>query len=196
MDRDFLLRSYGQCWGPEAGPWNLSVENKYLEYMFAKFFEDHFPIQENARVCNVGIGAGYWDRYLSYRLRGGSLTSIDIDPVCCRQLREGLENEGNPHSVEILCSDVMALDLAGRFDTVTMVGSTRLESGLYEGILEKVFSFVKPGGSLYYQSLDREEPRERFSALCGKNGMAVDRYLLDEAYGFRAQYWKVTRPGL
>ena len=196
MDRDFLLRSYGQCWGPDAGPWNLSVENKYLEYMFAKFFEDHFPIQENARICNVGIGAGYWDRYLSYRLRGGSLTSIDIDAVCCRQLREGLENEGNPNSVEILCSDVMALDLAGRFDTVTMVGSTRLESGLYEGILEKVFSFVKPGGSFYYQSLDREEPGERFSALCGKNGMAVDRYLLDEAYGFRAQYWKVRRPGI
>ena len=191
-----IEKIYGAQYGPEAGPWNLSLEQKYLEYQITRFFEENFPVAQGADVCNVGIGAGYWDRYLSYRLRGGSLTSIDIDPVCCRQLREGLENEGNPNSVEILCSDVMALDLAGRFDTVTMVGSTRLESGLYEGILEKVFSFVKPGGSFYYQSLDREEPGERFSALCGKNGMAVDRYLLDETFGFRAQYWKVRRPGI
>ena len=77
----FLLRAYGACWGPEAGPWNLSVQNKYLEYMFARFFEEHFPLPEYVRICNIGIGAGYWDRYLSYQLRGGSLTSIDVDEV-------------------------------------------------------------------------------------------------------------------
>ena len=196
MEQGFLLRAYGACWGPEAGPWNLSVQNKYLEYMFAKFFEEHFPLPEHVRICNIGIGAGYWDRYLSYQLRGGSLTSIDMDGACCRQLREGLENEENPNSVEILCADVMDLDLAERFDIVTMVGSTRLESGLYEKILEKAFSFVRPGGSFYYQSLDKEEPKERFAALCGRNGMTVGQYLLDEAYGFRAQYWKAGRPGV
>lgn len=196
MEQNFLLKAYGACWGPEAGPWNLSVQNKYLEYMFAKFFEENFPLAENVRICNIGIGAGYWDRYLSYQLRGGSLTSIDIDGICCRQLREGLENEENPNSVEIICSDVMLLDLAERFDIVTMVGSTRLESGLYEKILEKAFSFVKPGGSFYYQSLDREEPAERFPTLCEKNGMTVDRYLSDGAYGFRAQYWKAGRHGV
>lgn len=196
MEQAFLLRAYGACWGPEAGPWNLSVQNKYLEFMFARFFEEHFPLPEYVRICNIGIGAGYWDRYLSYQLRGGSLTSIDADEVCCRQLREGLENEGNPNSVEILCSDVMGLDLAERFDIVTMVGSTRLESGLYENILEKAFSFVKPGGGFYYQSLDKGEPKERFAALCGKNGMTVDQYLFDGTYGFRAQYWKAGRPGV
>lgn len=196
MEQGFLLRAYGACWGPEAGPWNLSVQNKYLEYMFAKFFEEHFHLPEHVRICNIGIGAGCWDRYLSYQLRGGSLTSIDIDGTCCRQLREGLENEENPNSVEIICSDVMSLNLTERFDVVTMVGSTRLESGLYEGILEKAFSFVRPGGNFYYQSLDKEEPRERFAALCGRNGMTVDQYLLDEAYGFRAQYWKVRRAGI
>lgn len=41
MDQDFLLRVYGQCYDAEAGPWNLSLENKYLEYMFAKFFEEN-----------------------------------------------------------------------------------------------------------------------------------------------------------
>ena len=70
MEQAFLLRAYGACWGPEAGPWNLSVQNKYLEYMFARFFEEHFPLPEYVRICNIGIGAGYWDRYLSYRLTG------------------------------------------------------------------------------------------------------------------------------
>ena len=79
MDQDFLLRVYGQCYDAEAGPWNLSLENKYLEYMFAKFFEENFEVGNNANICNIGIGAGYWDRYLSYQLDGGTLTSIDID---------------------------------------------------------------------------------------------------------------------
>lgn len=30
----FLLKTYSQMYGPEAGPWNLSVENKYLMYRF------------------------------------------------------------------------------------------------------------------------------------------------------------------
>ncbi len=57
MEQAFLLRAYGACWGPEAGPWNLSVQNKYLEYMFARFFEEHFPLPEYVRICNIGIGA-------------------------------------------------------------------------------------------------------------------------------------------
>ena len=75
MDQDFLLKAYGALWGPEAGPWNLSVEQKYLEYRITAFFEENFPVARGADICNIGIGAGYWDRYLSYRLDGGSLTS-------------------------------------------------------------------------------------------------------------------------
>ena len=48
MDKDFLLNAYGRLWDPEAGPFNLSVENKYLEYMLAKFFQENFPVPEGA----------------------------------------------------------------------------------------------------------------------------------------------------
>ena len=192
MDKDFLLTTYGQCYGPEAGPWNLSVENKYLEYMFAKFFEENFPGQPNQDICNIGIGAGYWDRYLSYRLNGGTLTSIDKDALACRQLREGLRNEQNPNPVTVLHSDVMNVGMLS-FDLVTMVGTTRMESGLYEAILKKALSMVKPGGSLYYQSLDREEGSIKFQHLCDECGFLIERYLLDDCYGFHAQYWKAVR---
>lgn len=70
MDREFLLKTYGQCYDAEAGPWNLSLQNKNLEYVITRFFEENFTVRQGADLCNIGIGAGYWDRYLSYRLTG------------------------------------------------------------------------------------------------------------------------------
>lgn len=193
MNKDFLLNVYGQCYDAEAGPWNLSLENKYLEYMLAKFFEENFQVGSGTNICNVGIGAGFWDRYLSYQLQAGALTSIDIDELACRQLRECLVNERNPNPVRIIHSDVMKVDLSGQFDIVTMVGSTRRESGLYQDILRKAFSMLAEGGSFYYQSLDDGEGKNAFEILCEEAGLSVERYLLDTAYGFYAQYWKATR---
>lgn len=194
MDKDFLLQFYGSMYDSEAGPWNLSVENKYLEYMITKFFEENFEVKEGADICNVGIGAGFWDRYLSYKLVGGSLTCIDIDETCCRQLAECLLNENNPSKVNIIHSDVLEVNhLEGTFDIVTMVGSARLESGLYESILTKAFSMVKENGTFYYQSLDENETNEELTGLCEKNGMKVENYLVDNTYGAMAQYWKIVK---
>ncbi len=194
MDRDFLLETYGRCYDAEAGPWNLSLQNKYLEFAITRFFEENFPIPRGAALCNIGIGAGYWDRYLSYRLDGGTLTSIDIQEICCRQLEECLVNERNPNPVQVICSDVMLLsDLADSFDIVTMVGSARLESGLREDILDKAVSFLKSGGSLYYQTLDSEETEGWVRDFCQTRPVSAEAYLLDTAYGFKAQYWKLTK---
>ncbi|WIV11529.1 hypothetical protein [Proteiniborus sp. MB09-C3] len=60
MDKDQLLKIYGSIYGPEAGPWNLSKESIYIEYLFRKFYEDNFRCIKNIKVCNVGIGAGEW----------------------------------------------------------------------------------------------------------------------------------------
>lgn len=194
MNQDQLLKTYGALYGPEAGPWNLSAEQKYLEYRITQFFEENFSIANGADICNVGIGAGYWDRFLSYQLRGGSLTSIDIDGGSCEALKAGLANEGNPNRVAVLHRDVMDCgELKGQFSVVTMVGTTRMETGLFEGVLEMVFSLVEPGGSMYYQSLDPKEDKEAVEALAKRNGLEAERYLLDAAYGRRAQYWKFVK---
>ena len=193
MDTEFLLKTYGSQYDSEAGPWNLSVENKYLEYMFAKFFEDNFEIKPDMKICNIGIGAGYWDRYLSYLIPEGELTSIDIDEECCRQLTECLLNEKNPNCIHIIHSDVIRVkDKDETFDIVTMVGSARMESGLFREILEKAFSMLKKGGVMYYQSLDNEETKQEVLSVC-EGIMQADKYLLDETYGFRAQYWMLTK---
>ncbi|MBE5952035.1 MAG: class I SAM-dependent methyltransferase [Lachnospiraceae bacterium] len=193
MDKEFLLKTYGAQYDSEAGPWNLSVENKYLEYMFAKFFEENFEIRSDMQVCNIGIGAGYWDRYLSYFLPEGELTSIDIDEVCCRQLRECLINEHNPNRINIIHSDVMKVEGKDEtFDIVTMVGSARLESGLFREILEKAFRMLKKGGAMYYQSLDEQETKQEVLEVC-RETVQEEAYLLDETYGFHAQYWKLVK---
>ena len=190
----FLLRAYGDVYGPEAGPWNSSATSKYLEYKIAAFFEEHFEIPPNARVCNIGIGVGAWDKYLSYRLEGGSLTSIDRDEFCCRMLELCLKNENNPNPVRIIHSDVMLVDgLDQCFDVVTMIGSTRAESGLYEEILNKAIGLIKPGGSFYYQTIVQEEEKEAFEALCKANKLKLEAYLLDTNHGYRAQYFKAVK---
>ena len=63
--------------------------------MFACFLEENFIIHNDFDILNIGIGAGYWDRYLSYKVGNGSLTSVDIDRECADNLAACLENENN-----------------------------------------------------------------------------------------------------
>ncbi len=190
---EFLLRTYSQMYGPEAGPWNLSVENMYLMYRFSDFFEKHFVVSEKANICNIGIGTGEWDRYLSYKLKQGSLTSIDQVEICCRQLEQRLVCEGNPNDVRVVCSDAMALDFDGRFDIVTMVGSTVLESGIGLSLLKKAISFVKTGGTVYYQSLDEKEDCNAVIQTAFHHGMSLGAFCEDNAYGFHCHYYQFEK---
>ncbi len=189
-----IPRIYGEQYGPEAGPWNLSLESKYLEYAITRFFEENFTLAEGARACNVGIGAGYWDRYLSYRPEISELVSVDIDPDICADFKACLENEGNPNPVTVLPKDVMDCgELRGRFDLVTMIGSTMREAGKFSAVLLQGFSFLKPGGQFYYQSLyDGGGEKAVVERLCAERGMRVERYERDDSYGRTAVYWKLT----
>lgn len=189
----FLLQTYSQMYAPEAGPWNLSAENKYLEYRFREFFERHFEISKNAEICNIGIGAGEWDLYLSYKLPQGTLTSIDRLAVCCRQLEERLDCEGNPNSVEVVCADAMTLNYDERFDIVTMVGTTAMESNDGIALLTHASTFVKVGGAIYYQSLDENENCGAIIKASFQCGLTLGAYMEDRAYGFCCHYYKFEK---
>lgn len=192
-ERTFLLHTYAQIYGPEAGPWNLSVGNRYLEYKFADFFERHFQIAEAADICNIGIGAGEWDRYLSYKLKGGSLTSIDRLEICCRQLEKRMALEANPNHVTVLCADATELKIREQFDLVSMVGTTGMESGDSMALLEKAAQFVKPGGCIYYQSLDEKEDCNQVLQMAFRSGLRLDGYEEDLSYGFCARYYRFVK---
>lgn len=188
-DRELMMGHYAAAYGPEAGPWNLSVENKYLEYRFAAFFEAHFKPEPDAHICNIGIGAGAWDRYLAYQVPKGRLTSIDRDAVCCRQLELGLALEGNPCDVQVVYADVMEYQTADRFALVTVVGSTERESGQGPALLERAMELVAPGGALYYQTIDGGLDVHDAAILAGRRSMKLTAYEHDPARGFDCRYY-------
>lgn len=192
-DRNFLLASYSQMYGPEAGPWNLSVANRYLEYRFADFFEKHFTVSEGMDLCNIGIGAGEWDRYLSYQLKGGTLTSIDRLEICCRQLEKRLVCEGNPNPVRVVCADALEVDFRGAFDLVTMVGTTGQESGNWQKLIEQAVRFLKPEGRLYYQSLDEKEDPNAVMQNAFRLGLRLEAFDEDVSYGITARYYRFDK---
>ena len=189
-EMQFLLQSYSQAYDSEAGPWNLSLENKYLEFKITEFFEKHFVVTETTNICNIGIGAGEWDRYLSYKLKGGSLTSIDRVPICCRQLECRLRCENNPNRVYVICTDAMNLLNDTQYDIVTIIGSTARESNSAISLFQKACSLVKPGGSLYYQSLDENEDCNQILKTAFASNMQLSAFLEDHAYNFRCCYYK------
>lgn len=189
-EKEFLLKTYAGMYGPEAGPWNLSVENKYLMYRITDFFENHFAVEENTNICNIGIGAGEWDLYLSYQLKKGSLTSIDRSELCCKQLEARIACEGNPHDIRIVCADAVTLMLDGQFDIVTVVGSTAMESDGATALLEKAICFIKKGGALYYQSLNAQEDCSEILQTAFRSGMKLSTLIEDDAYGFKCRYYR------
>lgn len=192
-DIEFVLQTYTQMYAPEAGPWNVSVPNKYLEYRFADFFERHFQVPEGGRICNIGIGAGEWDHYLSYQLNHGSLTSIDLLESCCRQLELRFICEGNPNPFTILCADAMTLELIDQFDIVTMVGTTGIESKHALTLLTHAFHFLKKGGMFYYQSMDQNEDCSAVIRIAFDQGMALSAFEEDDAYGFHCRYYQFKK---
>lgn len=195
MDKDFLLEGYGLSYGPEAGPWNLSKVNLYIEYLFRKFFEDNFNVKPGCCICNVGIGAGEWDKYLSYYLAdSGKLTSIDIDSEICRQLSERLENEKNPYKIEVINKDVnLVTDKNGYFDIVTIMGSTRRESGEYDKTLESCVKMLKKGGQLFYSTLEKDETMDDFIQFSIKNNIKIENYLYETIDNYAIRFWKATK---
>ena len=79
------------------------------------------------------------------------------------------------------------------FDLVTVIGSTRQESGHYEEFLKKTFTLIKPGGRLYYQTLDPLEDEAAFRELVKTNHLTIQAFLKDESYGFTARYWSISK---
>lgn len=176
-DKEFLLRSYGEVYNPECGPWNLSLKSKWLEYEITNFFESNFNKENLNYIANIGIGVGVWDRYLAYWMAIDSvLVSIDKDKECCYQLELGLLNEGNPNKVIIVNEDIMNYSCFYKFDLVTMIGSTRNESGLYNDIFKKSFRMLSTKGSLFYSSLDKYERKDELLDVVNRAGYKIEKY--------------------
>ena len=121
---------------------------------------------------------------------------MDRFPRCCEALREGLVNEKNPNRVRVLCADALDLKgLDGSFDLVTLVGSTARESGQGPALLEKALALVRPGGSLYLQTVTDapEWSGEAVDIICQRAGAEIVKSSYDPAYDLEARFFKIAR---
>jgi len=193
IDKDFLLKSYGEPYNSECGPWNTSLTSKWLEYEITRFFEENFLLLNKSIICNIGIGAGYWDRYLSYKMPSNcTLVSIDVDYECCKQLKLSLINEKNPNAIQIINEDVLKYDTENKFNIITMIGSTVIESKKHKEILNKVLSLLSIGGSLFYNSTNIKEEKECLFSLIDQNLFSIEKYVVLENYGKKIILAKIT----
>ena len=193
-DKLFLLEAYGQMYNSECGPWNLSLTSKWLEYEITKFFEDNFKLDNFVTISNIGIGSGFWDRYLSYKMpQNCLLVSIDKDYECCKQLKLSLINEGNPNKLEIINDDVISLNSKYEFDLITMIGSTVGESGLYKTIIIKAMSMLRSGGCLFYSSLNFNETKDDLNKAIDQNKYFIKNYEVLENYSRKLILSKITK---
>ena len=193
-DKQYILKAYGEMYNSDCGPWNLSLTSKWIEYEITKFFEENFNISEESVIANIGIGAGYWDRYLSYKMPKSSvLVSIDKDYECCKQLKLSLINEENPNKVEIINEDVILLNSSYKFDLITMIGSTVTESGLYIDIINKALNMLKDRGALFYNSINIRETKDKLMNAIDQDIYGIEKYEVLENYGKKLSFVKIIR---
>jgi SAM-dependent methyltransferase len=168
VDASQLLKHYASFYGPEAGPWNLSPECMFVDYKIRSFVStllERFPSDSpRIKVCNVGIGQGDWDIFLSCKINSkGELTSVDISAEICETLSARLLMEENPNVVHILNEDINRTSLSpNAFDLVTIVGSTVAESGQADRTVDSCLELVRPCGILMYSDFNKNRSLNDF----------------------------------
>lgn len=183
-EKDYILEYYGEFYNEECGKWNTSLKSKWYDYKINEYFEENFKLKEAKNICNIGIGPGHWDRYLSYHMSNDcKLVSVDIDPDITETFRLCLENEQNKRNIEIVNNDIFKYNPTIKFDIVTMIGSAVEEIGFYKEIFKKATSMLSDNGELFYSCVTKEETKEKLVDALARTGAFVTDYQRLEKYG-------------
>ena len=183
-EKDYILEYYSEFNNEECGRWNTSLKSKWYDYKITEYFEKYFNFRLAKSICNIGIGPGHWDRYLSYHMNDEcKLISIDIDSDITETFRLCLENEQNNRNIEIINKDLFDYSTVDKFDIITMIGSTVQEIGLYKETFNKVSSMLTERGEVFYSCVDRNETRENLLIGLKNTELIVSDYQRLEKYG-------------
>lgn len=168
MNRDKVFKHYISFYDALAGPSNLAPETLYIIYRYRRHFKSilnlYFGDATDLSVCNVGIGQGDWDLYVSFELGSkGKLTSIEIRTDSYEVHKDRLEIQKHPYDVEVLNEDVNATSLPPEsVDLLTIVGSTVQESGKYQETLDSCIGLIRSGGVLFYADFPKYHALDDF----------------------------------
>jgi hypothetical protein len=139
-------------------PWNVSLEASWLDYELRAWVRPRLPLAWPARACNIGIGVGLWDDWLGHEL-GVAITSVDRDADICRTFAVRQRREGHPYPARVICGDPCDGILGiGRFDVITIVGSTLAETCDREALERAAEVALAAGGELLIADVGNREP--------------------------------------
>ena len=194
-EKDYILEYYSEFNNEECGKWNTSIQSKWYDYNITKYFEENFSLKDAKVICNIGIGPGHWDRYLSYHMNEECrLISVDIDTDITETFRLCLENEQNSRNIEIVNKNIFEYNPKDKFDIVTMVRSTVQEIGKYNEIFKKVTTLLNDEGELYYSCVSKNEIKEQLFNALKNTGYIIDDYQRVEKYGLVLIVCKIKKP--
>lgn len=183
-EKEYILEYYSEFNNEECGKWNTSLKSKWYDYKITEYFEEHFKLKNAKCICNIGIGPGHWDRYLSYHMNDDcKLISVDIDSDITETFRLCLENEQNNRNIEIINRDIFDYNPKEKFDIITMVGSTVKEIGYYNEIFQKVTSMLNDNGELFYSCVTKDEAKGHLVEALNNTGYIIDNYQRLQKYG-------------
>ena len=196
-EKDYILEYYSEFNNEECGKWNTSLKSKWYDYKITEYFEENFNLKGAKSICNIGIGPGHWDRYLSYHMNEDCrLISIDIDIDITETFRLCLENEQNNRNIEVINKDIFEYNPKDKFDIVTMVGSTVQEIGYYNEIFKKATSLLNDSGELYYSCVNKKETKEQLIDALKDTGCIISSYHRLEKYGLILIVCRIAKKGL
>lgn len=183
-EKDYIWEYYSEFNNEECGKWNTSLRSKWYDYKITEYFEENFNLKGARSICNIGIGPGHWDRYLSYHMNEECrLISIDIDTDITETFRLCLENEQNNRNIEVINKDIFEYNPKDKFNIVTMVGSTVQEIGYYNEIFKKATSLLNESGELYYSCVNKKETKEQLIDALKDTSYIIADYQRLEKYG-------------
>ena len=123
---------------------NLRWIRRYLYQQLHREFLNSLPVDESKKFLEVGCGSGRWLVYFHKQFRY-DVHGIDYSLKAVELTQEVLSIAKVP--AKVLCSSMEDDDLDMRYDVVFSDGFLE-HFKRPEAVLAKLFSFVKPGGTL------------------------------------------------
>ena len=149
--------------------WRRRAEASELKLRWrALFAQKYLHILPRERVLEIGAGSGALTAHLDRILRGENpITSVVFSPELLRQARS--RQTGGAHFVS--ASEFLLSPPWDRFQFV--IGSGVLWHGRQVALLERLLSWLEPGGQILFFEPNLQFPARLFNGLSGRRGRSA-----------------------
>ncbi|MFZ1616640.1 MAG: methyltransferase domain-containing protein [Flavobacteriales bacterium] len=107
---------------------------------------EQFGLKDGMRVLEIGCGIGTQTELLSAKLPNGRLLAMDISPRSIEMASERLA--GKPQ-VELLCGDIITLNVGGNFDMIVLPDVLEhIPVAEHEALFQKLAQVLKANGQV------------------------------------------------